>query len=510
MQHAQNRSRALSPHRIRQDDLSEAGPIDVRAGASRLRANVPDVEAANENRTMAEPPSVPPGPRSIRLPAADEAYADPLRIYFKDMGTIRVLSRDDEVAVARRLAEGMKRRNDAILRSPLAADEVVAMGQALRRGDLRVFDIVCAPDEEPGERDEQVARRKVFTALDRLDRAWRELNALPEGRAAARRKRVLQARIVALLESLDLNNAVLDRIASRLRAQVTKLSRDRSGGAGNAAQAGDDVDDDRPARTLDLDELEATWAELWAGQRLADEARTVLVEANQRLVVSLAKRYMNRGIPLLDLIQDGNIGLMRAVDKFDYRRGYKFSTYASWWIRQAIARAVCDHGRTIRIPVHMAEIVRRVEGACRSMVQELGHEPTPEEIARNLDLPIEKVEAAFDVVKEPLSMETPVGDDTDAATIGDFITSTSTASPMEGVSASSLAAEVNHALGTLTAREAQVLRMRFGVDCKDSYTLEEVGRTFRVTRERIRQIEKQALDKLREPRRARKLEGFRP
>jgi RNA polymerase primary sigma factor len=509
MQHAHNRSRALSPQRIRQDDLPEAHPIDVGAGASGLRAEVAEVEAANENRALAEPLSEPPGPRSVRLPTADETFSDPLRLYFKNMGAIRLLSRDDEIAVARRMAEGMKRRNAAILRSPLAADEVVAMGQALRRGELGVFDIVRAPDEEPGDRDEQAARRKAIAALDRLDRAWRELNALPEGRTSARRKKVLQARIVASLETLDLNDVVLDRIVSRLRARMTKLSRDRSAGADDAAQAGDDLDEDRPARTLDPDELTATWAEIRAGQRLADEARTVLVEANQRLVVSLAKRHMHRGIPLLDLIQDGNIGLMRAVEKFDYRRGYKFSTYASWWIRQAIARAVCDHGRTIRIPVHMAEIVRRVEGACRSMVQELGHEPTSEEIARRLDVPIEKVEAALEVVKEPLSMETPVGDDADAATIGDFMASTSTASPMEGVSASSLAAEVNHALGTLTAREAQVLRMRFGVDCKETYTLEEVGRTFRVTRERIRQIEKQALEKLRAPSRARKLEGFR-
>ncbi|MGZ5969835.1 MAG: RNA polymerase sigma factor RpoD, partial [Polyangiales bacterium] len=403
-------------------------------------------------------------------------------------------------------------------------------------------------DEEEAENvDEEADDRRVLDAIGKLERLEKKL-----ARANAAETKTIRASMLKTARTLDLNKATIDRIVGKPKAQLQRFERaaapihelERVSGQ-TAAQLttilkevkGDTAKERRAAKKLgisheqfvamtetmravaaehkrleeeletNLEELRASYKAIREGERRAEKAKAELVEANLRLVVSIGKKYTNRGLQFLDLIQEGNIGLMRAVDKFDYKRGYKFSTYATWWIRQAITRAIADQSRTIRVPVHMAETINKMVRAARRLTQELGREPTPEDLAQEMDLPVQKVRSILAVAKDTISLETPVGSEGDAS-LGDFIEDRSVLSPGDLVIESQLAEETRRVLASLTPREEQVLRMRYGLDEKSDHTLEEVGQVFGVTRERIRQIEAKAITKLRHPNRHKTLRTF--
>ena len=481
-------------------------------------------------------------------------------MYLRSAGSVQLLTREGEVEIAQQLEEGRRRALTAAFRSPVATRMVMALGLALEQGRVSVADVVCAPDDDE-EFDEAKAKANLEKALRHLTRLQKKREkVLADAVAGDRVKRKaavelagLREEMASTLEQMGLAERVTRRIVTRLKtlhgrveqvaAPVVQWERRlgvgtkdleglvrearRSRAAGRKHAKRFDVDAAiwsevaealRTTREsleqlaleldLDLDDLRACHAEIVAGERLAEGAKTQFVEANQRLVVLLARRYVNRGLQFLDLVQEGNIGLMRAVDKFEYQRGYKFCTYATWWIRQAMTRAIADQSRTIRVPVHMVETTNKMLRTSNELVQELGREPTPEEIAKKMDVPLGRIRAAMQIVKEPISLETPLGQEGDH-TLGDLIENTTVISPAEEASASSLADSLRELLDTLSPREAKVIRMRYGIGCKSDHTLQEIGGDFRVSRERIRQIEAKALSKLRDSSRRGKLDGFR-
>jgi RNA polymerase primary sigma factor len=491
---------------------------------------------------------------------ASSGSLDPAAMYLKSAGAVQLLTREGEVEIAQRLEEGRRRALAAAFRSPVATRMVMALGLALEQGQVSVADVVRAPDDDE-ELDEAKATASVEKALRDLTRLQEKREKiLGEVVAGDRGKRKAAVELAGLreerastLERMGLAEGVIRRIVTRLKTLHGRVERvaapivqwERRLGVGTkdleglvrevrrsraaARKHAERFDVDaaiwsevaetlRTTRAslqqlareldLDLDELRACHAEIVAGERLAEEAKTQFVEANQRLVVLLARRYVNRGLQFLDLVQEGNIGLMRAVDKFEYQRGYKFCTYATWWIRQAMTRAIADQSRTIRVPVHMVETTNKMLRTSNELVQELGREPTPEEIAKKMDVPLGRIRAAMQIVKEPISLETPLGQEGDH-TLGDLIENTTVTSPAEEASASSLADSLRELLDTLSPREAKVIRMRYGIGCKSDHTLQEIGGDFRVSRERIRQIEAKALSKLRDSSRRGKLDGFR-
>jgi RNA polymerase primary sigma factor len=433
----------------------------------------------------------------------DAASADPVRLYLREMGKVSLLTRDGEVRIARRIEESQRRVLAEVLSAPVARRWFVELGERLANEELRLRDVLRDIDEdsETVEQDEERLRTQVlaqFTALARLVRERERRGDSGSEQAVAQR----HERLVAAVEGLRLH----DR---QIAAAIAEL---RKADAGNERESGRGARAARPGRVLPLarakgssaapptDGLRAVLIRVGEAERLVRAGKKELIEANLRLVVSIAKKYTNRGLPLLDLIQEGNIGLMRAVDKFEYQRGYKFSTYATWWIRQAMARAIADQSRTIRIPVHMIETINKLIRTSRALVQELGREPSTEELAAKLEMPPDKVRSVLKVVKQPVSLETPVGEDEDNC-LGDFIEDTQVIAPADAVMSRNLREQTRQALGGLTPREEQVLRLRFGVGETTDYTLEEVGQRFAVTRERIRQIEAKALRKLRRPQR---------
>ena len=553
---------ALPPDVVTSDQIDDLiirlqrEEIDVVDSASHAKKKL---ELAAKNRANGAKKK-----RDSVLPPSSDPYStksnDPVRMYLRKMGRVMLLTREGEVEIAKRIEDGEDRVFDVILNSRVGVGEIIDIGESLKKGKLRVKDVIkVIPD---GQDLEEVAARivKTIEKVKRLESSSLKASEQLEGKIAEKTRRTHEETLnknrterIQTLREVGLSKKQIDKVVSRIKGYIRRVERaERVIEAGKARVGGldekevrallKDLEADKPSakkqlkkigaspealamadestreayksiRKVEMDmgqpieRLRSTYSALHTGERQADRAKAELVEANLRLVVSIAKKYTNRGLQFLDLIQEGNIGLMKAVDKFEYRRGYKFSTYATWWIRQAITRAIADQARTIRIPVHMIETINKLIRTSRYLVQELGREPVPEEIAERMEMPLEKVRKVLKIAKEPISLETPIGEEEDSH-LGDFIEDKSVVSPVEAVINGNLEDQTRRVLKTLTPREEKVLRMRFGIGEKSDHTLEEVGQDFEVTRERIRQIEAKALRKLRHPSRSKQLRSF--
>ncbi|HKQ34261.1 MAG TPA: RNA polymerase sigma factor RpoD [Nitrospiraceae bacterium] len=538
-----------------EESNEEAEDAEVEAGAGSVEENEKEEKEEKE----------------IDLtPGALSRTDDPVRLYLKEMGSVALLSREGEIEIAKRIEEGKKDIASVIYGMPMTIEFVLALYDQLKNGSIDVREIVPIIETEEEFEEEQIQQgyeelrvktleglnsvRKISTSLKSLYEVARHANSDPAKQKKIKKQiDTIRDQVVEKMESVNLHGVLKDRMVQRVRElaiQIRTGEREivscqrRLGISGEAgAEALKKLCRDRKdflavkrktscseealteikkiyqaakgrIRQLETEEALVSAEEIKDAVKHLDVAeekvkrgKAELVEANLRLVVSIAKKYTNRGLQFLDLIQEGNIGLMKAVDKFEYKRGYKFSTYATWWIRQAITRAIADQARTIRIPVHMIETINKLIRTSRHLVQKLGREPTPEEIAERMDLPLDKVRKILKIAREPISLETPIGEEEDSH-LGDFIEDKKAVSPLEAAIRYDLQRQINSALETLTPREEKVLRKRFGIGEATDHTLEEVGQDFEVTRERIRQIEAKALRKLRHPSRSKKLRSF--
>ncbi len=469
-------------------------------------------------------------------PGALEKTNDPVRMYLREMGTVPLLTREGEVEIARRIERGEKNVVKALSRSKYVIKQLLDYGRRIRDKEIRVEDLIMVTDDdEEGAADRK--RRQLLDAMARIQRLSRKLEEhekhlarLTEG--SRRHREILhhlartRVQLGLVIRDMGMTTGKVKDLSRKIKDTAVKLkdleddirsyhrrlklTRDPKGRRDlrdKVRAAEEEIA--RIAREMETtpEEVKLTADGIKAGEAMAAKAKTELVEANLRLVVSIAKKYTNRGLQFLDLIQEGNIGLMKAVDKFEYKRGYKFSTYATWWIRQAITRAIADQARTIRIPVHMIETINKLVRTSRALVQEIGREPTPEEIAKKMGIPVAKVRKVLKIAQEPISLETPIGEEEDSH-LGDFIEDRAVTSPVDAVIQLNLKEQTQKVLKTLSPREEMVLKMRFGVGDGSEHTLEEVGQSFAVTRERIRQIESKALRKLRHPSRSQRLRAF--